>query len=224
VTKRILAKFGLSAAMAIAVAGCDSGDRQATHTPPADQPAKVNPPTTLPATKPVAQVTPGESYLWLREVPDPRKSQADAAQPADPDEVGAAVKFPRARLKLTSKGESHLVALLYSDDPKEALKANWQGDRYYFRMPLQISDPKAIDGQPYRMAVGVDDSDETSNGVFLRGDRTHLEPIDLSVRFEQQGAQVVVYIGGLFKQQDTTDVNVEPRWFHLQGIVQTAVE
>ena len=235
VSKYNPAVLALSAALALAAgAGCD-GDSGRGTTPPPGAPAAVNPPTTLPAPNETAATAaapapasqPTASYLWIHEVPDPRKSQADdaAAGTSRVDETWTPVQFPRARLRLAHKGEDKLVALLYSDDPKEAISKNWQGDRYYFRMPLPyVPDAKALDGAPYRMSVPLEGAEETTNGVFLKGDRYHLEPVDLSVRFEVQGGLVNVYVGGRFKQYDTTDVEAEPRWFHLQGIVQAVAD
>lgn len=221
-----LVKYTLSAALALLVVGCDGDARQNEEAK--KKPAAVNPPTTLPipqaATQPSANATsqPAVSFLFLKEVPDPRKSQAEidpALSANDPKDIGVSIQFPRARLRLTGKGESHLVALLYSDDPKEAITKDWKGDRYYFRMPLQAADLRALESFPYRSVVEFNSDDDTSNGVFLKGDRYHFVPIDLSVRFEMQGSQVVAYLGGLFKQYDTTDIQAEPKWFQIQGIV-----
>jgi hypothetical protein len=230
-----------AAAMALAVsAGCDSGASSENVVPPVpDQPAKVSPPTSVPtpllpavgpaATQPVATdpLASAPSYLYLKEVPDPRKTQAAAGTGGsadDPNDFGKAVEFPRARLRLTGKGGHNVVALLYSDDPKEALKANWAGDRYYFRMPLQITDRRQIDGSQYRMVAELDGTDETSNGVFLKGDEAHLEPVDLWVIFENQGPRTVASIGGLFKLSDADNPAGEPRWFQVKGIVQAVAE
>jgi len=223
-------QLALSLSMLIAVAwGCDSNSEQAV-TPPPDQPAVVNAPTTLPAPELASATlpstaTPVSSYLWLREVADPRKSQGEAPEPpATEDPNGVARQFPRARLKLTGKGEDRIVAMLYSDDPKEAINKAWQGDRYYFRMPMRVLEAAQLDDAPFRMSVPFEGADETSTGVFLQGDRYHLEPIDLIVRFESEGSQVKVFIGGLFKQFDTHDVTAEPKWYHIQGIVQATVD
>lgn len=230
------AAFVLSAAVAVAAAiGCDGGRKQAQTTPP-DGTSAVGPPTTLPsaaanAPAPLPATQPVASFLWLREVPDPRKSLGDQPPPpTEVDDTWTAVQFPRARLRLSTKGEDRLVALFYSDDPKEAIGKDWQGDRYYFRMPMpHAADPaEAGDGaafRPFRMSAPLGDTEETTNGVFLKGDRYHLEPVDLSVRFEPQAGGIVnVYVGGRFKQTDVNDLDAEPRWFHLQGIVQAAVD
>ena len=222
-----LMTLGVSAVLVIAV-GCDDSSEQA-KTPPPNQPAVVAPPTTLPSPELASAKLPAvpvSSYLWLREVPDPRKSQADVepATATDTDPNGVAVQFPRARLRLSGKGEDRMIAMLYSDDPKEAINKGWQGDRYYFRMPLRVGDVQQLDDAPYRMAVPFEGQDETSNGVFRMGDRYHMEPIDLMVRFEPEGSQVKIFLGGLFKQYDTSDVSAEPKWFHVQGIIQAVVE
>lgn len=227
-SRRVLA---LSAILALGTsAGCDNRSGQGT-TPTAGVPAAVNPPTTLPApheaaAAPQPATQPLASYLWLHEVPDPRRSEADYTPGSTKvDDTWTPVQFPRARLRLAGKGDDKLVALLYSDDPKEAISKSWDGDRYYFRMPLpHVADAKALDGAPYRMSVALEGADETTNGVFLKGDRYHMEPVDLSVRFEVQGGLVTLYVGGRFKQYDTADVEAEPRWFHLQGIIQAAVD
>lgn len=225
-TTRLAIRAGIfGVAVSLVLVGCD--DPQARSSP--DKPAIVNPPTTLPSPELASAKLPAvpmSSYLWMREVSDPRKSQADgtieASAEADPN--GVAVQFPRARLRVSGKGEDRMVAMLYSDDPKEAINKGWQGDRYYFRMPLRVGNIEQLDDAPYRMAVEFDGHDETSNGVFRTGDRFHLEPIDLSVIFEPQGSQVKISLGGLFKQYDTSDVSAEPKWFHVQGILQATVE
>lgn len=224
-TTRLARRVGLLGLALAMVVGCD--DPAQTKAP--NTPAIVNPPTTLPSPELASAKLPAipmSSYLWLREVSDPRKSQADAAveTSTDADPNGVAVQFPRARLRLSGKGEDRMVAMLYSDDPKEAINKGWQGDRYYFRMPLRVGSVDQLDDAPYRMAVPFEGQDETSNGVFRMGDRYHMEPIDLSVVFEPQGNQVKISLGGLFKQYDTTDVSAEPKWFHVQGILQAVVE
>src|SRR5688572_23671077 len=93
-----LLAWGFAAMTALAVAGCDSGP-EADKTPPADQPAKVSPPTTVPSTAAqTPEVDLGPSYLFIKEVPDPRLSQAEGQIPVDPNDWGPSFQFPRARL------------------------------------------------------------------------------------------------------------------------------
>ena len=228
--------FALATLSALAVmGGCDRDARKENEqvtTPAAVQPptptaASVDPaPQLASSTQPAAGPTvdaPAVSYLFFKEVPDPTQSQEGAV--VDPSDYGDKIAFPRARIRLSGKGETHLTAYLYSDDPKEAIRRNWQGHRYSFRMPLRVASADHLDEADYRLKVNFVGADETSNGVYLTGDRFHLEPIDLSVRFESVGPKLVrLYIGGLFKQFDTTEVDAEPRWFHVRGIVDAAVD
>ena len=74
----------------------------------------------------------------------PAKAQATSAAPATrPASLininGVATVFPPARMRLEHDGE-HLVALLFSDDPREALKNNYTGNSFYLRMQLDIGD------------------------------------------------------------------------------------
>jgi hypothetical protein len=217
-----LLTWGFAAMTAIVVAGCDSG-QEADKTPPADQPAKVTPPTTVPSTAAQAsEVDLGPSYLFIKEVPDPRLSQAEVGNtPVDPNDWGPSFQFPRAKLAFTGKGGHRLTAVLFSDDPKEAIKSSYEGDRYIFRMPLQITDRTQLDGTVYRMAIPFDDGDDTSDGIWRKKDAEHLEPIDLAVRFDIEGSKVKVGVGGLFKQSGPGG---ETHWYHVRGLIPVPVE
>jgi hypothetical protein len=224
----------LAASATGGVVGCDGGESARQKNDQVTQPAVVPAPRpgdgsalagalTQPSAGP--QTRPAEladSYLFLREVPPPQWSGQDLVVPAlpDPENMGEATRFAGARLRLLGKGEGPLVAVLFSNDPKEAITQKWQGNRYYFRMPLRVSDASKLDQSPYRLRVSRDDADETTEGVYLAGDRYHLEPIDLSVEFTPIGSQVwAVSLGGLFKLYDNEDVAAAPRWFFVQGIV-----
>lgn len=216
-----------AAVMAGFFAGCDKKE-QASHTPPPGQAPAVRAPAEVPqpATKPTttADADAPNSYLFIKKVPAPTPSgqaQPDAAE-ENPDDFGPSIQFARARLTFTGKGGQHLVVKLYSDDPKEALKDNWNGNRYIFSMPLEITERSQIDGRPYRMYVAPDSTEDTRFGIFLHGDDEHLEPIDLDVRFEVQGAKVVIAIGGLFKQLDPIKGDVQ--WYHVRGVLRANME
>ena len=57
---------------------------------------------------------------------------------------GHAGVFPPARLRLESD-DQHIIATLFSDDPKEALKNNYKGNSFYIRMELDIPDATELD-------------------------------------------------------------------------------
>src|SRR4051812_23839538 len=97
------------------IAGCDRAPVQPLS--PNGSPTTV--PTTAPTT--TASVAPA------------------ASQPA-PSLIninGHSTVFPAARMRLESDGQ-HVVALVFSDDPKDALKDNYIGNSFYLRMELDI--------------------------------------------------------------------------------------
>lgn len=225
---RTPARAALFAAVAVASLsipfGCDrtSGPEAATTGPDSAKPPIVKPaeaialPTTVPsvATAP-APMQP--SFLYLKYIPDPDDSSAtnDTVPVATADDLGSAQCFPAARLRITGHDES-LTALLFSDDPKEAIAKGWNGDRYYFRMPLQQGvDAKHIDGAEWLYTTSPTDKEETGNGVFLGGDRMHLEPISMRVGFEGSGPNIVVRISGQFLLFDTSDTTAKPKWVQV---------
>lgn len=214
---------GVAAVLGCAIAGCNRSE-QADHTPPPGQEPAVPAPVSVPApaTQPISPKAYLPSFLYIKEVPDPRKSQTTEVAPADPAVWGPTVQFARARLSIVGKGGHALSAVLFSDDPKEALKDNWTGDRYLFRMPLRINDRKAIDGYRYRWTNSLEGADETDSGIFLRGDSEHIEPVDLDVQFVVDGSTVKVWLGGLFKQFDPG--TGETHWYHVRGIIHTSME
>src|SRR5258708_6843767 len=93
--------------MALLVAGCDRS-QPASAPPPATQASPVIAPATAPATT-TASTQPVNSVINIG------------------DRMTA---FPPARLRVESDGQ-HLVALLFTDDPKDALKDNYTGNSFY---------------------------------------------------------------------------------------------
>jgi len=214
--------WGFAAAVAVVVGGCDSG-READKTPPPNQPAKVSPPTTVPSTQEASALDNVPTFLFIKQVPDPRKSQGEAgAIVVDPKDDGTAFQFPRARLAFTGKGGHQLTAILFSDDPKEAIRNTYEGDRFIFRMPLQITERSQIDGKIYRFAVPLDGADDTSDGIWRHKDQEHLEPIDLAVQFYVEGPRVKMAVGGLFKQSDPN--GGEPLWYAVKAVISAPLE
>jgi hypothetical protein len=110
---------------------------------------------------------------------------------------GKITEFPPARLRLTKTAEG-ITGLLFSDDPRNAVSAEYKGNSFLFELPLQISDPADIHRASY--AYKADDSEpaELTNGVFLQGTRYHLQPQDIAIRFDGEGKKVMAQLAGRF--------------------------
>jgi hypothetical protein len=228
-----------------AVLGCDRTPQASTGT----HQRPTHPAATQPTTKPelptnTARATPGatgtkpdkaaadlSAYLYFE--------YADNQNPADgaPDLLqsakaaangwGAPRQFPPARLRLVGKADEPVTALLFSDDPKEAINKDWAGDRFYLQFPLQrVSDAHKLDGAEWWFQASASEHEETPNGIFMKGDRFHFEPFNVRVRLEGKPATgaMSVQIAGQFFQYDTANPNTPPRLVNVRGILLPKVE
>jgi hypothetical protein len=151
--------------------------------------------------------------------------QSAAAQGANA--WGAPRQFPPARLRLVAKGDEPVTALLFSDDPKEAINKDWAGDRFYLQFPLQhVSDVQKVDGAEWWFQASASEREESANGIFMKGDRYHFEPFNVRVRLEGKPATggLSIQIAGQFFQYDTANPNTPPRLVNVRGILLPKVE
>jgi len=112
---------------------------------------------------------------------------------------GVLVNFPEAKLMVRKEGDK-LNAILVSNDPPEVINPTYQGNRYYFEMALDGTDDvrNLADAEFRYKAPSADESQDTPNGIFLDGDRQHLEPYDIQVTFDREGDHLVAAIRGQF--------------------------
>jgi hypothetical protein len=103
---------------------------------------------------------------------------------------GHLTTFPAARLRVESDGQN-LVALLYSNDPREALKSNYAGNSFYLRMVLEIDDVAKLNDARWSYTApssGAGDREADSPyGIFLGGRKIALQPFDVKARFKVDG-------------------------------------
>ena len=182
---QLLAAAVLAAATLSGTAGCDRS------APPQQQPSAAQAPAASPATQPaVAEATTAPSTA-------PTSSLINVN--------GHMTVFPAARLRIESDGQ-HLVALLFSDDPKDALKDNYTGNSFYLRFDLDVDSPdKLLDATWHYTAPSSGDRDSDSPyGIYLGGRKLQLQPFDFSGRFKQGDEGTEALFSGQFKIMDDT--------------------
>jgi hypothetical protein len=164
------------------------------------------------------------SYLYIKYLPD-NPNAADES-PAPANDFGAPQQFPPARLHISGRPDEPATALLFSDDPKEAINKDWAGDRYYFSMGIQqpLGPDKQLDGIEWRFIASRSEKEESGNGIFLHGDQYHLEPVQALVHFEGMAPHMLVKIAGEFLQYDTTNPNAPPKRCVVTGVLAPLVE
>ena len=112
---------------------------------------------------------------------------------------GHATVFPAARLRLEQQ-DDRVIALLFSDDPRDALKDNYTGNSFYLRMELDITDPKEIARSEWHyQAPSAAQREDSPYGIYLTGRKVQLQPFDVRARFKLSGAGTTVLISGQFE-------------------------
>lgn len=150
----------------------------------------------------------------------PTTAQAPTTRPDDPVQAplayisidGEPHEFPPARLWLTQR-EGRIKANLFSDDPPEALKANWEGLGFWFEMELERPadaekipsgpvSPELLSGAEWVFRSTSSEMSDTPSGIFL-GAETQLQPLDVAVSFDPLDERyVIVTLYGTFGQFD----------------------
>lgn len=157
--------------------------------------------TTPPATRPVvemAQATGGPTAVASATSKPLAATQAAAKRVSHMTINNVLVEFPDAKLLVRKEGDK-LSACLVSNDPPEVLSPNYQGNRYYFEMTLDaVDDIKNLADAEFRYKAPTAETQDTPNGIFLDGDRQHLEPYDIQVTFDKDGDRVIADIRGQF--------------------------
>lgn len=125
---------------------------------------------------------------------------------------GATNEFPNALLRL-DEADDKIVALLYTNDPEEALKDDYDGNSFYFELPLDIATAAEIETATYDFKATTSEKSDSPEGIFLIGRRWHLQLDDVRIDFRPTSdaaangalpASVKVRVVGTFRMFDTT--------------------
>jgi hypothetical protein len=209
--KRWSAALSLACVLAAAAGGCD--DKKAASRAASRPSARSETPAGAEAPAPVEARA--QTASAIQSATRPAQTQpAVAFLTVD----GQIMQFPSARLRLTRTDEG-VRALLFSNDPKEATSANYQGNSFYFDVPLKIADPAEIADAEYAYKAQTSETEEDSpNGIFLHGMRTHLQPQDIAITFDGESPDVMARVAGRFLVVHTTgDANTPGQFASVTG-------
>lgn len=204
-SKRWLPAVATMAALAVCGAGCDQRVTEAGKAPKPPEAVSSQPsslpsapvqvaadsvPATAPETKPVEPPGPVLSFLMI-------------------DGLGA--QFPATKMLLHEGEGGRIRAELFSDLPKSAL-AHYEGNALYLEIDLDgvgldgVTAGK-VDGASWRFKSTRSDKAQSGNGIFLNGQRQHLQPSDVLIKFERKGDQLTAHVMGQFRayQSGTPD-------------------
>lgn len=111
-------------------------------------------------------------------------------------------EFPPARLSVQAR-DGKVSALLFSDDPRDAINRGYLGHSYYLPMNLDIGSVEELPDAVWSFRSSVSESGDSNAGIFLEGDRVQLVPVDVQVSFEPlDERELVVILRGGFRWKD----------------------
>jgi hypothetical protein len=126
---------------------------------------------------------------------------------------GQRTDFPPAKLRVSSS-DGKVLALLFSDDPKDAISDQYTGHSFYLEMELDVPEPKDFLSAAWHFTADSHDRQDTPYGIFLDGHRRQLQPMDVRVKFEPSpfGSDVTtVWLKGTFLEINIQDPGTPPR-------------
>jgi hypothetical protein len=156
--------------------GCDRGATTTAPPPPATQ--------HVAATQAAPATQPSVALIWLEQ---------------------QAYLFPPAKIVQRTK-DDQLIALLFSDDPPNAIEDSYTGNSFYLELTeLETPQPGKLSGATWHYKASDSERAESVNGIFLRGRQSHLQPFDVQIQFDGEDPPLTVRLAGRFLQFDTSD-------------------
>lgn len=176
--------------------------------------AKTIAPKTI-APKPIAPnlniASTGPTLPTLIASTSPVATPRDSVMSIDGDRLA----FPGAKLRV-AVDDGKVIALLHSDDPRDAINEDYHGNSFYFQMELDAADPAQFAASSWRFVAASASQDDSPYGIFLDGHRQQLQPLDVKVTFDAiSPAETTVWIVGKFLRVDVQDMNEPPRVISL---------
>ena len=166
---------------------------------------------------------PGQTGQPAQQADPPRS----ATQPAPPPPVmmmveGRPFDFPSARLVFMPRQQT---VRLHSDDPREIIRDDFTGNSFYFTLDVEADDPSAkLVEEGWRKSwSSVEEGSETINGIFLEGNRKHLQPRTIELAFEPYEGQMRVRLTGEFLMVDLMDLNTPQKMVMVDATFVSAI-
>ena len=169
----------------------------APATAPVAAPETPIEPATAPATKPIA------SFMHIN---------------------NRLVMFPLAKMKLTDDG-ARVIALLYSDDPPEAIKDSYTGNSFYLQMVLDIDSPQQLSTAIWSHKSRSQEREDSPFGIYLGGRKIQLQPYRVQANFEQNdAATATVRVEGQFLLWNDADSTGLPQSVLVSAEIPVTIE
>ena len=135
---------------------------------------------------------------------------------------GRLVMFPAAKLKLEDDG-SRVIALLYSDDPPQAIKDDYDGNSFYLQMVLDIADVKDLPTAVWVQRAKTSEYQDSPYGIYLNGRKVQIQPYDARATFTVT-EPTTVHLSGQFLLWNSADSTGLPQMVLIAGDIPVTVK
>lgn len=137
---------------------------------------------------------------------------------------GHVFTFPPAKLRV-SKSNGHVIARLYTNDPKAALADDYKGNGFDLMMKLDdIAEPAEIYTSIWQHKAPSNEFVDSPYGIFLEGIRYQLQPSDATASFIGDMLLVRIDLHGKFLQFDQTEPRQAGKLVYVEGRLLAPVE
>ncbi|HET6247786.1 MAG TPA: hypothetical protein VFE47_08820 [Tepidisphaeraceae bacterium] len=214
-------RIAIAAAIGLLVlAGCDDRSKSSARSNQTAVPSIPQPSSTLPDPKPPMAVAAHIPAATPATKPaEPPHSSLNLSDSRSPQPL--AFNFPPARLHIDRETKT---AVLYSDDPKNAIESNYAGNSYYMVIKLGDDFADQLGGYQWHYRAISDEHEDSTNGIFLEGQRYYLQPTDMTVTFTGNAPVMTVMLSGTFSEFDMAHNSREGMTVHVNGIVSAVVD
>jgi hypothetical protein len=184
--------------------GCDRRSASTPATPPAaTQAAVATTHPSAPATTTAASTEPTSSFMKIN---------------------GRIVEFPAARLKINDEGQ-RLSALLFSNDPPQAIKDDYTGNSFYLNLSLPVKDVEELQVAHWEHRARSSEREDSPYGIYLSGRKVQLQPYDVHASFAPQSEQhYIVHLSGQFMLWNDADSSGLPQMISLAADLPVVIE
>jgi hypothetical protein len=206
----------------VVLAGCEDEAIEPPVPNEVPTPSVQSDPVEEPATRPAIVQNISPELLANRRLGGSAVDPIDDATLDSAMHVGnAPVMFAPAVLHLIPE-DGGTKAILFSDDPDDAMNADWDGNAFYFQMFFEGMTVDEVLGQS-GLAGGIEDGPvvaewvfqhegserrDTRNGLFLAGGDRTLQPEAGEIIIDAEGARLSVRVAGFFRQFEGDRDNV----------------
>ncbi|HEY0008868.1 MAG TPA: hypothetical protein VGB55_09105, partial [Tepidisphaeraceae bacterium] len=102
--------------------------------------------------------------------------------------------FPPAKLVIKPIEDDRLQVAVFSDDPPEAVRADYRGNSFYFDAAVDTDATADLAGKTVTYRNDPRERLETTTGLFISGGRQILQPLRATITFEKLEDEIIAHI------------------------------